>query len=506
MRCYGLLLHISSLPSAWGIGDLGPAAHDFVRALADLGAKVWQMLPLNPTSTFIGNSPYSSPSAFAGNPLFISPELLLRDDYMGYGDLDSSLAAISSSGMSRDLDRVDFASVTLHRQRLLDSVFTNNYEKLQQNQKYIEFCQRHAHWLDDYARFASLKEAFGGAAWFCWPDAYARRDPAALAQWDAQERRSLEKEKFIQFLFFSQLAELREECRKHGVSLLGDVPIYVTHDSADAWANPQYFNLDDNLNPVSVSGVPPDYFSPLGQRWGNPVYNWALLEKDDYSWWKRRLCHILGTVDMVRLDHFRGFCAYWDIPAAEETAVNGEWKPAPGRELFTALKKHFNDLPFLAEDLGVITPDVRDLMREYALPGMHVLHFAFGGQDFAGNSDVPHNHSRCSYVYTGTHDNTTTRDWLRAIPQQEKDNLAAYVGREIHDDDICETMIRLAFSSVAECAVLPVQDVLNLGGEARMNTPGLADGNWAWRLKPDQMRASNLDWLRRLARVYGRLS
>lgn len=505
MRCFGLLLHISSLPSAWGIGDLGPAAHAFAHALAETGAKVWQFLPLNPTSTFIGNSPYSSPSAFAGNPLFISPEFLVRDKYIGYGELDAAMAAIPASGLAQNLSKVDFTAVSAHRRHLLHSAYEINRSGLADNRPFVDFCRKHACWLDDYARFASLKEAFDGAAWFSWPEPYARREPSALKAWDDDERYALEREKFIQFLFFSQWAELREECRSAGVSLLGDVPIYVTHDSADVWANPAFFNLGADLLPITVSGVPPDYFSELGQRWGNPVYNWDLFERDDFAWWKQRLSHSLGMMDMARLDHFRGFCAYWDIPAEEETAVNGVWRPVPGKALFTSLKKHFGSLPFLAEDLGVITPDVRELMREFDLPGMHVLQFAYGGEGFAQNSDIPHKHSRKAMVYTGTHDNTTSRDWYRTAEELEKENLAAYSGLELNADTACEVLTRQAFGSVAECAILPVQDVLKLGGEARMNTPGLGDGNWTWRLWPDQMRVSELGWLKELARIYGRL-
>lgn len=506
MRSYGLLLHISSLPSAWGIGDLGPAAHAFARALAEIGAKIWQFLPLNPTSTFIGNSPYSSPSAFAGNPLFISPELLIRDGFLGYGDLDAAHAAIPPGGLVQNPSQVNFEAVSAHRRSLLHAAFKSSRDKLSYNQGYADFCARHSHWLHDYARFVSLKEAFGGEAWFRWPEGYARRSPAALEEWDVKERDAIEREKFVQYLFFSQWAELREECRRAGVSLLGDVPIYVNHDSADVWMNPECFSLGDDLQPLTVSGVPPDYFSPVGQRWGNPVYRWEVMEQDDFAWWKRRLSHILELADMVRLDHFRGFCAYWDIPAEEETAVNGVWKPVPGKALFSSLKRHFDDLPFLAEDLGVITPDVRELMRDFDLPGMHVLQFAFSGDYFAENNDIPHKHSKNAFVYTGTHDNPATKDWFLCAGQKERDNLAAYAGREVSGENASETLIRQAFASTASHAVLPVQDILNLGAEGRMNTPGVAGGNWAWRLAPEQLRGCDLGWLWNLARIYGRLS
>lgn len=505
-RCYGLLCHISSLPSAWGIGDLGPEAHAFAHKLAHMGASIWQFLPLNPTSTYIGNSPYSSPSAFAGNPLFISPEYLLRDGYITYSDLDASLSAVPARGLCPDPAKVDFEAVTAHRNKLLADAFEHNRTTLDGNREYADFCRENGVWLRDYARFMSLKAAFDGAAWFTWPAEYARRDPEALEAWDASAALAIEREKFIQFLFFAQWAELRKECAALGVALLADVPIYVTHDSADVWANPGYFNLDENLQPITVSGVPPDYFSTVGQRWGNPVYKWDALQRDDFIWWKQRLGQILKIADIARLDHFRGFCGYWEIPAEEETAVNGTWRPAPGKELFTSIECHFKGLPFLAEDLGVITPDVCDLMKEFNLPGMHVLQFAFGGERFFENPNIPHLHNCNSYVYTGTHDNMTSRGWFANAPHDERKNFRDYAGREtVTDEDACALLTRQAFASIARCAVLPVQDALNLGDEARMNTPGLADGNWGWRLTRELCADWDILWLKELARIYGRL-
>jgi 4-alpha-glucanotransferase len=505
MRRYGLLLHISSLPSAWGIGDLGPAAHAFARLLSGIGARVWQFLPLNPTSTYIGNSPYSSPSAFAGNPLFISPELLVQNDDISFSDLEASFEGLTAGSLGSDLTHVDFLAVTAHRQSLLCTAYERNRERLARREDYQQFCRENAYWLDDYARFVSIKQAYGGAPWPRWPTGLAVREHDAMRAWDASNRESLEREKYIQFLFFSQWRSLRHTCAECGLTLLSDIPIYVTHDSADVWSHPGYFRLGADLQPVTVSGVPPDYFSPLGQRWGTPVYNWEALERDDFVWWKQRLGHALGMADMARLDHFRGFCGYWEIPAAEETAVRGQWRCAPAEKLFSSMRRQLNTLPFLAEDLGVITPDVRELMRRFELPGMHVLQFAFGGEGFAANPDIPHRHTAASVVYTGTHDNTTSLDWFIQAPERERGNFTAYAGHEVAPEEAARALTRLAFASVAETAVLPVQDALNLGGEARMNTPGIAQGNWSWRLLPDQARPDTLAWLRDMAAVYGRL-
>lgn len=505
MRQYGLLLHISSLPSAWGIGDLGPAAHAFVETLAEAGATIWQFLPLNPTSTYIGNSPYSSPSAFAGNPLFISPELLVRDGWLSYADLDSSFSCLPGGRIAVDPARVDYGAVTLHREHLLCAAFERNCHKLDLHEGFQAFLSAHEHWLQDYARFVTLKEAHSGRSWVDWPEALRDRHPSALADWDRQAALPVLREKFIQYLFFSQWQRLREACNEAGISLLADVPIYVTHDSVDVWANPRCFHLDASMRPITVSGVPPDYFSETGQRWGTPVYKWDVMAGDGFSWWKKRLGHTLLLADMARLDHFRGFCGYWEIPAEEETAVRGEWKKAPAKEFLSALREHFGGLPFLAEDLGVITDDVRETMREFELPGMHVLQFVFGGPEPADNPGIPHDHTPNSFVYTGTHDNAPTRAWFHAITAQERENMADYTGLAATAESASSVLARLAFASVARCAILPVQDALNLGDEGRMNVPGIASGNWTWRMTPGQLRLSHMAWLREFSRIYGRL-
>ncbi|MDL2267372.1 4-alpha-glucanotransferase [Desulfovibrio sp. OttesenSCG-928-G15] len=505
MRRYGLLLHISSLPSAWGIGDMGPAAHDFARLLAEAGATLWQFLPLNPTSTFIGNSPYSSPSAFAGNPLFISPDLLLRDGYISRMNLDDSFLLVPGGSFSGDSKRVNFEAVTAQREFLLARAFEGAMQGLSGHEAFCRFCEEHAHWLHDYARFVSLKLAHGGASWVNWPRDIALREPEALARWDEYAATAILKEKFIQYLFYSQWLELRRLCNSLDISLLADAPIYVTHDSADVWANPRYYHLDEDMQPYVVSGVPPDYFSETGQRWGTPLYRWEVMQADGFSWWKKRLGHALLLADMVRLDHFRGFCGYWEIPADEETAVNGAWRYAPGKELFYALREHFGSLPFLAEDLGVITDDVRETMREFSLPGMHVLQFAFGGDAPSTNPDIPHAIGKRSFVYTGTHDNAPTRAWFESATRQERGNLERYAGMRLHAESSVQALTRLAFAAQAEYAVIPAQDALLLGAEDRMNVPGVAQGNWGWRMQAAQAAAPRFEWVKEMAWTFGRL-
>lgn len=505
MRGYGILLHIASLPSAWGIGDLGPAAHAFAQLLAGAGARLWQFLPLNPTSTFIGNSPYSSPSAFAGNSLFISPELLVHDGWISSADLDCSFAWLPDGRISADPSRIHYKAVTQHREYLLNAAFERACPRLARHEAFQEFIREHAYWLTDYARFISIKDSEGGRAWTEWPEPLKRREPQTLAAWDARAAHAILREQFVQYLFFSQWALLRETCARAEISLLADIPIYVTHDSADVWANPDFFKLDENMHPVTVSGVPPDYFSETGQRWGSPIYRWNKLADDGFTWWKKRLSHTLLLADMARLDHFRGFCGYWEIDASAENAINGIWRKAPGRLFFTAMREHLHHLPFLAENLGVITDDVHALMRDFDLPGMHVLQFAFSGADAALNPDIPFRHVKRSFVYTGTHDNTPTLAWFETATDQERANFAAYAGVPVSGLNAVQALTGLAFASASDWAVLPMQDVLRLGEEGRMNVPGVPGGNWTWRMRPEEAEDAKLTWVNRLARIYGRL-
>jgi 4-alpha-glucanotransferase len=513
-RQSGVLLPISSLPSAHGVGDLGPSARAFARLLAGAGQSLWQFLPLGPVSPALGNSPYSSPSAFAGNPLFISPDLMREAGLISYADVDAAhgmaVQECEQQGLFflRDTQNdqgcpVPYDQVARSRKHLLHTAFERNRQTLAADGRFTAFCRAHAHWLDDYARFVTIKEVQDGRAWYVWPEPLKRRDPAALADWDRNEAASLERERFIQYLFSRQWTMLRRLCNDLGIRLIGDAPLYVTHDSADVWANPQYFNLDEDCAPRTVAGVPPDYFSATGQRWGNPVYRWDALARDGFAWWCRRLEHNLLLADYVRLDHFRGFAGYWEIPAEEDTAVNGAWVEAPGMELFTLMARRNTALPFIAEDLGVITADVRELRAAFDLPGMHVLQFAFGGR-LADNPDVPFRHGLNSVVYTGTHDNAPTRAWFAVAGADERENLRAYVGHGVEEAGAADALLRLALGSASRLAVTPVQDILGLGAEARMNTPSLPSGNWTWRMNPEQLRPESFAGLRRLTELYGR--
>ncbi len=507
MRSFGLLLHISSLPSPFGIGDLGPAAHAFVDTLRRMGADSWQFLPLHPTSTGIGNSPYSSPSAFAGNPLFISPEKMRDEGLLTQEDLDEAFHTLNlygqASGAVASPRHVNFEACTAVKERLFSIAYARCAADLQGHAPYRKFCRAHALWLNDYALFTCIKREYQGAPWTEWPIPFKQRLPQALEGFTAHAAEALEREKFIQYLFFSQWAELRAQCADKGVRLIGDVPIYVTHDSADVWASPQLFHLDTQGQPITVAGVPPDYFSTTGQRWGSPIYRWQRMQSDGFTWWKNRLRHELLLADTLRLDHFRGFCGYWEIPAEEETAVNGTWQAAPGAAFFAAMRAHFGTLPFIAEDLGIITPDVREVMETFALPGMHVLQFAFGGA-LSDNPAVPYKHTRRSVVYTGTHDNMPTTEWLGTASEEEKHNLEAYLGHDLHAQDILHDFLRLAFASTAHLAVVPMQDALGLSAEHRMNIPGTSEGNWVWRMLPEETEHQNFVQLRECAQIFGR--
>ena len=504
LRASGVLLHFSSLPSRYGIGDFGPEAHAFARLLAKSGQTFWQFLPLNPTSPSIGNSPYSSPSAFAGNILFISPELLLEEGFVSLADID---AAVTDSMLfldDADDRRVNYPKAHRHRENLLNKAFERNAEALKADPSFIAFVDENRHWLEDYARFMTIKDSLGGAAWTNWPDPLARREGSALAEWDAREAAAMQRVRFGQYLFYRQWAKLRKLCSRLNVRLVGDLPIYVTHDSADVWANRRLFLLNEAGSPTVVAGVPPDYFSATGQRWGNPIYNWNQLEQENFLWWTRRIEHNLDMFDSVRLDHFRGFAGYWEIPANEETAVNGKWVDVSGHALFSAIARRRPNLPIIAEDLGVITPDVRELQRKLDFPGMAVLQFGFGG-NLMENPHAPFMHCHNQVVYTGTHDNAPTRGWFaHSASWEEKSKLAAYVGYEITEDNAPATLVRLALASVADMAIVPVQDILGLDMHARMNTPSTTEGNWCWRLRPGECAQDSMAWYADLTSFFGR--
>lgn len=504
LRVSGILLHISSLPSKYGIGDLGPEAYKFVRFLAASGQSLWQFLPLNPTSPGIGNSPYSSPSAFAGNTLFISPEVLRDEGFVSEADIGAAGERATDFHGNGNSGAVDYDQVHAQRDALLRTAFTKNASALKTDASFKTFVDKNHYWLDDFARFETLKQANGGAPWTAWPERLARRDRSSLAEWDAREAEGIQRVRFEQYLFYRQWSRLRNLCARLSIRLVGDLPIYVTHDSVDVWANARYFRLDETGQPTVVAGVPPDYFSPTGQRWGNPLYDWDALAGDGFRWWIDRLSHNLAMFDMVRLDHFRGFSGYWEVPAAAETAVNGRWVDAPGYALFSALARRLLSMPIIAEDLGVITPDVRELQRELEFPGMVVLQFGFSGR-FLENPHTPFMHKRSQVVYTGTHDNAPVKGWFREqATREEKDNLAVYAGHEVTEESVPHVMTRLALASVADMAVVPVQDILGLDMESRMNTPSTVTGNWTWRLLPDQCTGESLARFRETTAFFGR--
>src|SRR5215831_9772905 len=473
-RSSGVLLHPTSLPSPYGIGDLGDEARAFIDFLSAAGQTLWQVLPLTPTG--YGDSPYQSISAFAGNTLLIDPRGLLADGLLQSSDVPDHPAV---SGP------VEFHSARALKTLLLDRAF-ENYRR--QNPaamifEFNEFCARTAWWLDDYATYQAIKAAGGNQEWSAWNRELAFRETAALANTRETLADEIAKEKFVQFLFYRQWHALRDYARARQVRIIGDVPIFVARDSADVWAHRELFKLHSDGKPTVVAGVPPDYFSETGQLWGNPLYDWEQLRASDFNWWVDRVRWSFELFDIVRVDHFRGFIASWEIPASDTTAQNGRWVETPGRDLFLTLKKRLGDLPIIAENLGVITPEVEELRREFGFPGMRVLQFAFGGD--ATNDHLPHNHTRDSVVYTGTHDNDTTVGWFTSADQKEHDYCLSYLGtdgREINWD-----MIRTAMASVANFAVLPLQDLLGFDSAARMNLPASTAGNWAWRLAPGEL-------------------
>ncbi len=496
-RRSGILLHVTSLPSPFGVGDLGPGAYRFADFLADSGQSLWQVLPLTPTTPACGNSPYSSPSALAGNALLISPERMVQDGLLQPSDLDWSCAWPE--------ERTDYDAAGHCKHCLLDRAFDRFRAHMHRHAAFLSFCQDNLRWLEDYALYAALKVQFNGAPWTSWPLEIRDRREEATAYWRQHLADRVQREKFVQFVFFQQWHALKAHCNQKSIQIVGDAPIYVSLDSSDVWANREIFRLDEARQPTHVAGVPPDYFSPTGQLWGNPIYNWDALRERHYSWWIMRLGFYMGLFDMIRLDHFRGFVGYWQVPFGEETAVNGEWIQAPAWEFFATLLKRFPFLPIIAEDLGIITPDVREIMSHYGFPGMKVLLFGFGG-DVASNPYAPHNLTRHSVLYTGTHDNNTARGWFRQEAGfGERDNLARYLGRAVDECTVAVELVRLALMSVSNIAILPMQDLLGLCEDARMNVPSVAHGNWGWRLRHQQLTPELAAWLSDLVHLYGRV-
>ena len=493
-RASGVLLHVTSLPSRYGIGDVGPAAVAWVERLHDAGQRWWQALPLGPTG--YGDSPYQSLSSFAGNPLLISPDWLIEDELVRPADC---------AGGSFSSATVEFEAVTRFKYPLLETAWKNFRAGARPDLRtdFEHFCEEHAHWLDDYALFRALKATYDGASYLDWPDAVIHRVPAALDQARRDLTSQVDRVRFVQFLIFRQGARLKAHARAKDVRLIGDLPFFVSPDSSDVWASPELFLLDESHQPRVVAGVPPDYFTAQGQRWGNPIYDWDALAARGYRWCIDRMRALLAHVDAIRLDHFRAFAAAWHIPAEAPTAQSGRWMPGPSTGFFGAVDKDLGGLPFVAEDLGIITPDVSALRDEFHIPGTRVLQFAFDGH--ADNPYLPHNYVANTIVYTGTHDNPTTRGWYEDLPDAERGNLWRYVKRAPGTGaDAAPTLLNLAWSSAAALTIAPLQDVLNLGREARMNQPGSTRGNWRWRVTDDQLSGSALESLHDLTRATGR--
>ncbi len=491
-RTSGILLHPTSLSSRGGIGDLGPAAYEFVDWLAAAKQTLWQVLPLGPVG--YGNSPYSCTSAFAANVLLISLERLADR-----GFIDRERVQALPDGESA----VDFDSVRQHKLPLLREAARNFLKSAPDDlrERYDHFCHENGWWLEDYVLFSGLRERYGDQPWNSWPEEIVRRQPDAITKLRTELREQLSVERFLQFAFFEQWAALRSYCRERGIRIIGDIAIFVSYDSADVWTHPEIFRLKDDLSPEVVAGVPPDAFSKTGQRWGNPLYDWDALKSLGYSWWVERLRWAMETCDIARLDHFRGFEACWEIPADAPTAINGRWVDGPNASLFEALKNALGTLPFIAEDLGHITQEVEDLRKKLEMPGMRVLQFAFGNR--GAHVYLPHQFEPDTIVYTGTHDNDTTVGWWKSCAtEEEKAAATAYLG--VGEDGVHWSLIRAALTSVANLAVIPAQDILGLGSNARMNVPSKTVGNWSWRLPPGALTAPLAEKLATLVEVTDR--
>jgi 4-alpha-glucanotransferase len=493
----GILLHISSLPTPYSIGDLGPSAYRFADFLAETRQTYWQVLPLNPTAPILGNSPYSSDSTFAGNTLFVSPDIL-RQEHMISPDYPFEASGFPDS-------TAHYASATLLKERLLRNAYGTFTEQGNERDRFTLFCEENSPWLDTYSLFVTIKKHMGNRPWNEWPRELRDRDEKAIEDIRFSWATEIEETKFAQFLFFTQWKRLKSYCNDRGIQIIGDIPIYVSYDSADVWTNPGLFKLDGAKMPHAVAGVPPDYFSSTGQLWGNPVYNWEALRASGYTWWIDRFQHVLSLYDVVRVDHFRGFVAYWEIPSEERTAVNGRWVDVPTDDFFSHLFTRFSHLPLIAEDLGIITPDVRDAIDRLGFPGMKILLFAFG-DDNPDHIYLPHTYSKNCVVYTGTHDNDTVCGWFEhEASSGDKARVFRYVGREVTSDEVSWEFVRLALMSVAGVAICPMQDILGLGAESRMNRPSIARGNWEWRLQEGQITNDTLQNLRSLTISSGRV-
>jgi 4-alpha-glucanotransferase len=491
-RASGIILHPTSLPGPDGIGDLGPEAFRWVNFLDEAGCGLWQVLPLGPTG--YGDSPYQCFSAFAGNPYLVSPALLLEDTLLTRMDLEDR--------PDFPEERVDFGPVINWKLIILERAY--KYFRQNSNPKLVDefeaFSKAQSLWLDDFSLFMAIKESLGGIVWNQWPEGLRNRVPEALDEFRKKNQTSIERFSFWQFLFFRQWVSLHRYASRKGIKIIGDIPIFVAFDSSDVWSHPELFFLNKKGLPSVVAGVPPDYFSPTGQLWGNPLYRWNIHKKEGYSWWIRRIQATLQMVDIIRLDHFRGFAGYWEVPFGKTTAETGRWVPGPGASFFSALMEELGDLPIIAEDLGEITPDVIELRDSFKLPGMKVFQFSFASDP--EDPFLPHNYPTNCVAYTGTHDNDTSLGWYESAPQNQKDLCRRYLARD--GSNISWDMIRVVWASVANMALAPMQDLLGLGTEARMNFPSKASGNWTWRLPIGAITTQLKDQLKEVNYLYSR--
>jgi 4-alpha-glucanotransferase len=494
-RCSGILLHPTSLPGSCGIGDLGESAYHFIDFLVHSRQSLWQILPITPPSSF-GNSPYQCLSSFAGNPLLISLDSLQREYEISL-NLEQTFKELPHQA-------VNFDEVSQKKQECFHQVFQHfkQHGSVREREQFERYKKAQDFWLTDFAEFMSIKEAHEDHPWNEWPASLSQRETAHLKQWDQEHSEEIEYHQFLQYHFHQQWTDLKDYAGKHQIQIIGDIPIFVAFDSADVWANQQFFELGDNGHPTVIAGVPPDYFSETGQRWGNPLYRWNVMKEDQYSWWQARIQHLLEFVDIIRIDHFRGFEKYWEIPASEPTAIHGQWIAGPGLDFFQTIESNLPGLRLIAEDLGIITPEVEQLRDSMNYPGMKVLQFAFS--EGTQNPYLPHNYQNNHVVYTGTHDNNTTRGWYHEISEYERTHVAEYLRHDVTEETVSASLIRLAWASTALMAITPLQDILNLGESARMNTPGVASGNWGWRFEEGALTEQIQNWLARLTRVYER--
>jgi 4-alpha-glucanotransferase len=496
-RGSGILLHVTSLPSPFGIGDLGPQAFKFVDFLYETHQTFWQVLPLNPTSLVSGSSPYASFSAFAGNTILISPEKLVELKLLDRNEIKKY--------QEHQKEEVDYQFAIEEKSRLLKIAFEKfkiNFNKY--TKEYANFCRENNFWLEDYACFMTFKANYDHVIWSDWPKEIRDRANSPVLSLRTKLCEEINYQKFLQYIFYKQWEELKDYANHKGIKIIGDIPYYVNYDSAEVWTNPHLFKLDSQKKPSYVAGVPPDYFSETGQLWGNPVYDWVKMKKNNYGWWIQRITLNLKLYDIIRIDHFRGFLAYWEVPSREKTAMNGKWVKVPGEDLFYQFQKTFPNLPILAEDLGVITDDVRDLMSKFNLPGMRVLVFAFD-EKLPLNAYAPHNHIKNCVVYTGTHDNNTVKGWfLEETDEEEKKRIYNYIGRKSPPNQINWELIRLAMMSVANLVIFPLQDILGLNSDCRMNRPATLEGNWKWRLLSSQLSSQVRRRLRDMTNFFGR--